>query len=256
MPRFNNLKDVFAECLKVIDEAAFYEFSSECGQYSQRQSVMCRVYEALVDNDIGCNALGNNLNESMEDLKEFLQLGPRSIKPERDIRDYLMRMYLVVERMYEALRVVRLYEEWFVLTTDGMRAIREVKQWANFFKHPGAFLWCHDPDYRCLSVDDYDAAESSFVIDQSVVNDYYTNNKKNHDELHKKLSNATGIQVVFPELASLTERFCRGIDDFCQTISSPLFRDTPKKKSTIDDYFRELFASLSNISPPTNEPNG
>jgi hypothetical protein len=141
--------------------------------------------------------------------------------------------------------VIGLREERFRLSTDGMRALREIKQWANFFKHPGAFLWCHAPTYACLSLHTIDREHTGFILDQTVVNDHYVMNERKQRDLHSDLSNAQDVLVVFPELVDLTKRFCQGVDDFCNTISSPFFRDTLKKKSTIDDYFDEFYDTLS-----------
>jgi len=240
------LADVFNECGNVIDQQAYYVLK---GDDSCRLSTMCRIYYALIDSHEGCNALGNNLALSMEEVRELLALGPRWREMYVDVRDYLFRLYLVSERIYEAMKVAGLFEPKYVLSTDGMRAIRDVKQWANFFKHPGAFLWCHEPEYYCLSLDSPPIEESFFIINQEVVNEFYASDCTKHAKLHKEISNKTCVQVHLPELVELTRRFCAGIDDFCSSISGPIFRDSLKKKSTIDDYFASNSYSCSSQLP-------
>jgi len=239
------LSDIFAECKSVIESQAHYHHK---GDKSCRISAMCRVYYALIDGYEGCNALGNNLAESMEEVRQLLASGPRSERMHVDVRDYLSRLHLVSERIYEAIKVAGIFKPEFTLSTDGMRAIRDVKQWANFFKHPRAFLWCHEPTYHCLSFGPPPIEASLFVVDQSVVDEYYKDDCKKHAELHVKLGNKTCVQVHFPELVNLTKRFCKGIDDFCLSISAPIFRETLKRKSTIDDYFASDRYSCSSQS--------
>lgn len=247
----SKLASIFFRCSEIWNQDAYCDFTDD-EEFIHRQSLMCKIYDALVDDYRGCNALGNNLSYSIEDVKEFLERGPKSDCFERDVRDYLLRLYLVVERVYEALQVIGLKEERYRLSTDGMRALREVKQWANFFKHPGAFLWCHDPKYFCHSIPSdqtliaaHQAIAEGFIIDQKVVNDYYVTSEKKQAELHQKLSNSREVAVIFPDLIDLTKRFCTGLDDFCETISSPFFRDTLRKKSTIDDYFTTVYSDYN-----------
>lgn len=251
-PPYSTLAETLDACAEAFDSGAFYDWLSEDGNCSQRQSIMCRVYESLVEGEFGCNALGNNLHEAMEDVKEFLECGPRSSKPERDIRDYLMRLYFVVEKVYDALKVIKLDHEQFKLSTDGMRAMRDIKQWANFFKHPGAFLWCHDPAYHCNSYELLDGGSHGFVLNQEAVNEYYRSDQKKHDKLHQVLENATDVHVVFPELVELTKRFCCGVHDFCGTISAPFFRDALRRKSTIDYYYKHLYDDIQSMFDQSN----
>ena len=147
--------------------------------------------------DLDHNALGNNLNASVDDVVHFLASKTEADDVRRDVTDYLMKLYLVVERVYEVLDIMgligvhhpkdgRLPFE-FRKSTPGMCAMRDVKQWANFTKHPGAFLWCHNPTYHCESLDSPNLENADFVFDQNAVDTYYKNDKKKHKDLYLSL---------------------------------------------------------------------
>ena len=88
--------------------------------------------------DLDHNALGNNLNASVDDVVHFLASKTEADDVRRDVTDYLMKLYLVVERVYEVLDIMgligvhhpkdgRLPFE-FRKSTPGMCAMRDVKQ--------------------------------------------------------------------------------------------------------------------------------
>ena len=169
---------------------------------------------------------------------------------EHDVSDYLLKLYLVVERVYEVLDIMGLIGQHcpkdgripleFRTATDGMKAMREVKQWANFLKHPGAFLWCHGPVYHCESLGLPKRKDEMLVIDQELVNVHYRSDVKKHKELYKKIANKSDVHVFYPELINLTERFCSGIKDFCDTATSPLFLPFLRDRSTYENFFEFL----------------
>ena len=159
-----------------------------------------------------------------------------------------MKLYLVVERVYEVLDIMGLKGDHkpkdgdipleFRKSTDGMIAMRDVKQWANFLKHPGAFLWCHDPEFWCESLDDtVPAGDEVVIINQDVVNTHYQKCPKKHKELYQKIAGKPNIHVVYPKLEDLTKLFCHGIRDFCDTATCPLFKPFLRKRSTFENYY-------------------
>lgn len=175
---------------------------------------------------------------------------PAANDVKRDVSDYIIKLYLVVERVYEVLDIMGLINVHypkdgrtpleFRKSTDGMCAMREVKQWANFIKHPGAFLWCHEPTYWCQSIETPSVDANAVIIDQNIVNKHYTSDAKKHKELYGMIARRDNVYVVFPELVSLTSRFCDGIRDFCDTATSPLFMSFLKQRSTYENYYSYL----------------
>ena len=173
-----------------------------------------------------------------------------------------MKLYLVVERVYEVLDIMGLigvhnpkdgripFE--FRKSTDGMRAMRDVKQWANFTKHPGAFLWCHNPEFWCESLGTPTWDANDIVIDQAIVDKHFKNDARKHKELYALVAGKTNVHVLFPSLVPLTERFCAGIKDFCDTATSPLFLSCLQDRSTYENYYQYL--DEDGIFTPPSEP--
>lgn len=169
-----------------------------------------------------------------------------------DVEDYLIKLYLVVERVYEVLEVVGLLREEcpkdgrgkvnFRFATEGMSTLRDIKQWANFIKHPNAFLWCHEPTHHSLSLGNYDEVPDVLIIDQKVVNKHYVKTESKQKELYKKITSdpRPHVVVVYPDLVDLTRKFCKGVRDFVDTVTSPMFAGFLKKRSTIEDYFEKF----------------
>ena len=186
----------------------------------------------------------------MDDVVRLLEQKANADDTRRDVTDYLMKLYLVVERVYDVLDIMGLigvhhpkdgripFE--FRKSTPGMCAMRDVKQWANFTKHPGAFLWCHNPSYHCESIDSPYLDHADFVFDQRAVDTYYKNDKKLHRELYSLVAGKTGVLVLFPSLETLTLNFCNGVRDFVDTATSPLFLSCLQNRSTYENYYESL----------------
>ena len=122
-----------------------------------------------------------------------------------------------------------------------MVALRQIKQWANFIKHPNAFLWCHEPEFTCLSFKQFQQDKDTFVIDQKVVDTHYVRTEKKQKALYKAIAGQKkSVVVVFPELVGLTVRFCNGARDFVDTVTSPMFKGFIESRSTLTDYFEQV----------------
>jgi hypothetical protein len=241
------ISEVLAKCRRVFETKAFRQNE----RYGVRESRMCTLYDCLVSEDNAHSSLGCNLADAAEDILSFLsaRTDHESSKLESACRDYLIKLYFLAERVYEVLDVIKLLTDENRSATEGLRTIRDVKQWGNFFKHPGGFLWCHHAEYHCESLGPPPpASENTIEINQEFVNTYYTSDSKKHLECHKKLSNSKGVRVVFPDLIQLTHGFCQGLDDFVDTVASPMFSDRLRRKATLNDYFDRLDTEFKNAS--------
>lgn len=257
---FENLLKAFTYCREIIDKDLFYQWDED--EPSQRQSYMWRLEDELSVGELDHNALGNNMDDSVEDVVAYLDsYSGENENIRRDITDYLLKLYLVIERVYEVMNIMGLTKGHhpkdgqipldYKQATDGMKAMREIKQWANFIKHPNAFLWCHEPEYFCESLGNASPEyENSFIVNQDTVNKYYKLDQKKHRELYGMIANKDMVCVIFPEIGLLTERFCQGVKDFCDTATSPLYKSILKDRSTYENYFEYLDEDEDNICDP------
>ena len=88
----------------------------------------------------------------------------------------------------------------------GYSIFGKIKRWANFDKHPKAFMFVHHPEFDFmdsgLEFKGYD-----LEINQSSVDKYYASASKN-SELVERVKNQDKLIVNYPNMRELTSGFC------------------------------------------------
>ena len=118
---------------------------------------------------------------------------------------------------------------------------QKIKKWANFVKHPKAFVLCHHPEY--FLENDPEIIErkknANVLIDTAFVFKYYSGDD-NKKDLFKLIANKDNVIVEFPNVVKLTTEFCEGLTSFVKLIkNNEVYRDILNDKATIENYFTE-----------------
>jgi hypothetical protein len=215
---------------------------------------MCSIHDQFQKaNDRKHNCLGCNFaectswihNELFDAVTESGDLDPAFYF------DYLMKLYLFVERAYIVFDLVQLPLEY---RSRHFGVFQRVHKWANFIKHPKSFLLVHHPQYFLEDESDaevpFDSANFGVVIDQEFVSKYYSGSEKN-SELFRLLTNKTDVAVVFPNVEQLTYDFVEALQKFIELIrDNAVYREILDAKSTYEHYFE----SNANASPSPPAP--
>lgn len=166
------------------------------------------------------NCIGCNLEEGCLNIQDFVEQFSGTEK----IRSYLTTYSLLFYTLAERIGVI--YKELGVIDNRGefdwsrFPTLRRIKHWANFFKHPKAYMFLHHPGY--FLEDDPD--RPNFMIEGEINNDFvdsfYRAGSKN-DELRALFANKKGWNIVFPDIMKLTKELCTEIDNACDFVIQP-----------------------------------
>ncbi len=224
-----------------IDEA-FAIFREEVYPKDEN-SVMCSIHEEFGGLDGGHhNCLGCNFADATSWIHNCLHtaLVTDRTSLQKFYFDYLLKLYLLVERVYVVFEIIGLPLEY---RGRHFSPFQRVHKWANFIKHPKSFLLVHHPKFFMEDDKDpdepFDRAKFGVIIDQQFVIDYY-GGPDNNPKLHKLLTNRTDVAVLFPNIVTLTGEFCACIHEFIAVIrDNAVYREVLNSRTTFDYYFEK-----------------
>ena len=202
---------------------------------SKSEPLSCEIHDYF-DSLENHNCIGCNLASREMHILNFLKSHKKITDIEESYSLYILRCYLLVECIYEIFRIVELPESYRI---KHFKTFITIKNWANFFKHPKAFLLVHHPYYILENdKDEIPNIKKSIVIDTAFINKYYSGDKKNK-ELYKLLSNKKDVYVKMPKVDELTELFCNEFRQFVYLIrDNSVYRYILNDKATLE-YFYE-----------------
>jgi hypothetical protein len=156
-------------------------------------------------------------------------------EPGFDYGDYLLSLYLFVERAYMLFGIICLPEPY---RHRHFAVFQEVKRWANFLKHPNYFILVHHPEFQAGGAPDKAVAWEQVVDTQFVVENYGHDAQSKGSKLKTAFVKKTKVLVLFPDVVPLTERFCAGVKDFVSLIEdNAVFREMLDDIATYENYF-------------------
>ncbi|MFN0275792.1 MAG: hypothetical protein ACKVPJ_08615 [Chitinophagales bacterium] len=213
---------------------AFKIFDSEI--YPNDESIMCSIHDSFHrEDDKAHNCIGCNFADYTQLLHSALQSGPVSA-PLEAFSSVILYSNLLVERFEEIFKIVKLPDSYRL---RHFQVFGRIRKWANFLKHPKAFMLVHHPDYyfeREITVEPGDEKTHIF-IDQAFVDEYYSGDKENN-KLYSLLSNKKNVVVLLPTLDELMVDFCAAQKKYIEIISkNEVFRELLDEKSTMKNYF-------------------
>jgi hypothetical protein len=206
-------------------------------------SVMCDIHKEFGGLDgTKHNCLGCNFADGTSWIYNCLHtaLTSESDSLEEFYFDYLLKLYLLVERVYVVFEIIGLPLEY---RCRHFQVFQRVHKWANFIKHPKSFLLVHHPksfmDGDKDAEQPFDRTKFGVVIDQEFVLEHYAG-PDNNAKLHKLLTNKTDVAVLFPNIVTLTTEFCAAIHEFIDLIrNNAVYREVLNSRTTYDDYFEK-----------------
>lgn len=220
-------------------EEAYHIFQREA-ILDNGDPVMCQFHEAFSTYDTRHhNCLGCNFADSTLLIHNFLQTYPLQRSIQYAYSTFIILAYLLVERIDKLFDIIELNKAY---KAEHFKVLSEIRRWANFLKHPKAFLLTHHPTFTFYSSPKNRALieNASVVIDLNFVTDYYSDNEQN-DELGKKLENKENVLVVFPDVVRLAKDLCQVMHNCVSLIqSNPVYRWILEDTTTFYDYWNDL----------------
>jgi hypothetical protein len=232
-----DMRQKFRECHAVFEARVFpnADYSRMCDIHS--------VFGSLAGPRHNC--LGCNFAETTTWLRNFLKRHDQFESVEEAFNDYFLKMYLLVERVYVIFDIISLPKEY---RFRHFSVLQDVHKWANFIKHPQAFLLAHHPVRSREGAPGFDSSQYKPVIDQAFVQEYYSG-PDNNRKLTQLLRNCTTAAVMYPDPVKVIQRFCDALDLFVDVITkNPVYRDVLADRTTYDSYFSSPAAEASGSS--------
>lgn len=199
--------------------------------YSTDYSIFKEIHEVMEEDENDHNCIGCNLGEqSMLTYSTLLQINAyTSISQKMNL--LLITYYLLVERIDTILSIVDLHQEY---RKETFKTLNKIRKWANFIKHPKAFILAHHPIYTIKGYKGNPEIrkDAEIIIDEPFLLKYYSNEKKNK-ELFVKFENKEGIVVIFPNPVDITSQFCKELKLFNRLLNNnEIYRTILRKRST------------------------
>jgi len=217
----NFLEKEIAEALKIYEKEMFPD----------EHSIFKELHSLMEDKKEDHNCIGCNLDEYTILTYSTLMLLGGYVTVQDQMRMLLITMYLLVERIDTVLGIINLHEDY---RKKSFKTLNKIRKWANFIKHPKAFILAHHPFH---SIEGFDLnpelrENANTVINTPFILKYYSNDEKNK-ELFKTIENKEGILVIFPNPVNLVKKFCEELKLFNRLLkNNEIYREILKEKST------------------------
>lgn len=162
---------------------------------------------------------------------------------------FILWLYVFVERYDQVMNYLSVPEGY---RKRHFASFQRIRRWANFIKHPKAFLFCHHPSfYHGGEVGDDAVDPNGITINDDFVRTYYAGTDKDQ-KLAKLLSNATTVEVVFPDPENLMQQFLDETREFVRLIQqNEVYREELSRITTAPNYFE----SLATQDPASQSPS-
>lgn len=210
--------------------------------YKEESPIVCQIHDAFGSSSgIHHNCLGCNFAESVGQIYTFLTNGSQKKNIKNDFVVYILLQYLLVERIEIIFEIINLPDSY---KDSHFKVFQQIRKWANFIKHPKAFILTHHPDYGFEDCGFDFGKKFQLIINDQFVQQYYKGarnqdeQKRINKELFEKLKNKRDILVSFPDIVKLTNKLCYSIEKFVELIvRNPIYVEILNDDSTISNYF-------------------
>jgi hypothetical protein len=204
------------------------------------EPVMCKLHDAFGTlNTTNHNCLGCSFAEAIWLVGSFLEAHSLQSRVCYSYQQFLLVTYLLTARIETLFDIMDLHKQF---REENFKVLALVRKWANFLKHPKAFLLTHHPVYTFegAAKEAILRQNAGVIIDRQFVDTFYSNDERNKD-LFGKLENKDSVLVVFPEAMRLTHSVCAAMLETNKVIAeNPVYRDVLAKKTTFLDFFTSL----------------
>ncbi|MBX2952304.1 MAG: hypothetical protein KF870_07350 [Leadbetterella sp.] len=212
----NQVSLTFKECYEIFENQVF--------DGDPRVSKFCWLHFWDEEgNSRNHNCIACNLADQTSMIRDFLSSYEHIEEIEYGFLQYVLLLYLLDERLRFIYSAVFPGEDNKLKFKKENPIFDEIRVWANFFKHPKAFLFTHHPRYseaRTFRTTE-DKTEFQVIMDFDFVKKYYHKSSKKDqlEELAGILANKRNIVVVIPNLVNFTNRVCESINSIIVTLT-------------------------------------
>jgi len=225
-----------SERLKAFDDAHTLFKQRLYRDDGHLEPMLCKLHEAFGTNSsTSHNCLGCNFADITIAFDSVLG-SLRSLSDTfASCSTYIFWLYLYVERYDQIMVFLSVPESYRARPFKGLQRIR---RWANFIKHPKAFLFSHHPSvYHFGETGELTSEGDSVIISDAFVQEFYAG-KEHNSKLAKMLSNKTDVTVIFPDPLELMQQFADDSDQFIQLIqNNEVYREELGKVTTVEGYY-------------------
>lgn len=195
-----------------------------------KETLMCSIHESFHGD--GHNCVGCNLEKSSKLIANYLKQHETFETPDYVFTSYIWFLYLMTTRMEEYIDIMSLPES---VKQKKFGTFQKVKRWANFIKHPKAFMFVHHPCYSFEGTPvpaGCDDIHYEVVINDEFVKEFYSGGQ-NNGKLMRKLAKIEGVMVEFPNPVVLMEEFVITQKNFVELIyDNKMIRELLDEKAT------------------------
>lgn len=173
-------------------------------------------------------------------ISSFLERHENLDNIQQDFTIYILLLYLFVERaetVFDILKVPDSYRE------KHFKVFQQIRRWANFIKHPKAFVLTHHSDYDFNNSRRVHDSKYT-IINEQFIDKYYKGysdigeQKSINNDLYKKLKNNSKVVVLFPDPTVLTQKFCYSYKKFVDLIvKNEVYIEILKDEATTSYFF-------------------
>jgi len=198
---------------------------------------VCRLHDIFGGDGIQHhNCIGCNLADGVQLIDAFLATHASQRKIQFGYTTLITLCYLLVERLDTIFNLIQLNADY---RDEQFKILTTLRKWANFIKHPKAFVLTHHAVFTFHgSPKNQDLeAHATVVIDRNFVNQYYSDNEKN-DDLYRKLENRDDVLVILPSAEHVVNELSKAINETVKLFQdNKVYRDVLDKRSTFLDFW-------------------
>ena len=239
---FNFSEDEETQVVRDQLKEAFLIFQREA--IANDDPIMCQLHDAFGTYDTSHhNCLGCNFADSTWLIHNFLRTYDLQEAIQYAYSTLIILAYLLVERIDTFFNIIELNK---IYRNQYFKILLEVRRWANFLKHPKAFLLTHHPTFSFYGSPKNKELRNNanIVIDRAFIDKYYVNDEKNK-ELYKELENKENVLVVFPDAVWLVQSLCEAMHNCVAVIrDNPVYRSAVEDRTTFYDYWLDAEISI------------
>ncbi|MBL0238890.1 MAG: hypothetical protein IPQ02_20430 [Saprospiraceae bacterium] len=205
--------------------------------YYEGDPIICQLHAILDKDKSNHNCIACNIAFNIDLLKEHINTIKLNENTGYLYSSTILMLYLIVEKLFALFKSL---EESGIKPSgykSSFSTMRLIWAWANFFKHPKAFMYVHEPIFIPISSHEVASERNTSdpillenkIIDDEFILKYYTGKEKN-EELYIQLLNKHEPIVLLPDIIELFKLF---------KVEFLLFLDDAKTNTKIIDHLHD-----------------
>jgi hypothetical protein len=149
---------------------------------------------------------------------------------------FIMTLYLTVERIDVIFNIIQIPDSY---RARHFGILKRIRKWANFFKHPKAFMLVHHPNFEYESDPLYSEIKNPVVIDEKFVMLHYSAEDSDRSKkLYDALANKNKVIVKLPDPVAIITEFCDAQKKLVDLIEkNQVYRELLNERASLSDYF-------------------